>query len=60
MRLVEKLVRVQSVSGSESKAVNLFVDEMSDLGFETQIDKVGNAIGSLGNGPVLILSLIHI
>ncbi len=60
MRLVEKLVRVQSVSGSESKAVNLFVDEMSDLGFETQIDKVGNAIGSLGNGPVLIYLIGHI
>ena len=60
MRLVEKLVRIPSVSGSESKAVNLFIDEMSILGFETEIDKVGNAIGTFGNGPIIIYLIGHI
>jgi len=60
MKLVEKLVRVPSVSGLESKVVNLFVDEMSRLGFETKVDKVGNAIGSMGKGSTLIYLIGHI
>jgi len=60
MKLVEKLVRVPSVSGHENQAANLLLKEMANYGFNAEIDKVGNVIGKYGNGPKSIYLIGHI
>ncbi len=55
--LLEELVRVPSVSGDEAAAAELLVARMAELGFESAVDAVGNAVGTVGpaDGPELVL-----
>lgn len=60
MTLVEKLVRHYSPSGYEQAAVVPFLKTLESWGFRTQEDEVGNAIGTIGQGPVQIYLVGHI
>jgi [amino group carrier protein]-lysine/ornithine hydrolase len=58
--LLESLLRHYSPTGSENEAVNFLVDAMNQLGFESQVDSTGNAVGLLGDGPRELILLGHI
>jgi [amino group carrier protein]-lysine/ornithine hydrolase len=58
--LLMDLVSISSLSGEESRAVNWLVDRMDEYGFHARVDGAGNAVGSLGDGPLEILLLGHI
>ena len=60
MNLLEKMVRTYSPSSSERNAVKLFIDELNKMHFITEEDKVGNAIGKIGSGPIKIYLVGHI
>jgi LysW-gamma-L-lysine carboxypeptidase len=54
------LVAIPSLSGEEANAVNYLVAEMKNRGFDTHVDRAGNAVGVKGNGPRRIVLLGHI
>jgi [amino group carrier protein]-lysine/ornithine hydrolase len=58
--LLHGLVAIPSLSGSESEAVAYLTGRMAALGFDTEIDRVGNAIGRIGSGQRSIVLLGHI
>lgn len=58
--LLMDLVSIPSLSGEESRAVGWLVDRMDEYGFDARIDGAGNAVGTLGTGPLEILLLGHI
>lgn len=60
MNLLEKMVRTYSPSSSEKDAVRLFLNELNKMHFTTEEDKVGNAIGRIGSGPIKIYLIGHI
>lgn len=45
IQLVQDLVEIPSVSENERNAVHFLTNRMSDLGFESHVDEVGNAVG---------------
>jgi len=53
--LLEELVRLESPSRHEARAVAFFVEALSGLGFDAHEDPAGNAVGVLGDGPRLAL-----
>ncbi|MDD2964447.1 MAG: YgeY family selenium metabolism-linked hydrolase [Bacteroidales bacterium] len=58
---LSKLVRVQSLSGNEKEVQALVVDLMKEAGFdEVRTDGLGNVIGRIGNGPVILAIDGHI
>ena len=60
MSLIEKMIKVYSPSSFEKNAVRLFLDELNKMHFTTEEDKVGNAIGKIGSGPIKIYLIGHI
>ena len=60
LELLRSLVATPSPSRQEGDASALLVRWMRDHGFESGIDRAGNATGSRGNGPREILLLGHI
>ncbi len=58
--LLEGLLRAYSPTGSEQPAVAYLTDALRGLGFETEVDEVGNAIGWRGSGERSIVLLGHI
>jgi LysW-gamma-L-lysine carboxypeptidase len=55
------LVEHYSPSGQEHGAVEWLVERMKSLGFgEAFVDKTGNAVGVMGNGPRQVVLLGHI
>ena len=56
----QDLIRIPSLSGEEGAAVERAVQEMKVLGFEVEIDSLGNALGMLGGGAPRILFDAHI
>ena len=60
MKLLKKLVETYSPSHDEDNAVQFFINELKQLGFDTSIDEVGNAIGKIGNGNLNIYLIGHI
>lgn len=58
--LLRDLVAIPSVNPDERKAVTYLCTEMARRGFLTHIDSVGNAIGTVGDGPAHIVLLGHI
>jgi LysW-gamma-L-lysine carboxypeptidase len=58
--LLHGLVAISSLSGEEANAVNYLVAEMKTRGFDTHVDRAGNAVGVKGNGPRRIVLLGHI
>ncbi|MGC9522561.1 MAG: [LysW]-lysine hydrolase [Anaerolineae bacterium] len=58
--LLTGLVEHYSPSTEEHAAVAYLVNQMDHLGLEAEIDAVGNAVGTLGEGDRTILLLGHI
>ena len=58
--LLRDLVATPSLSFEEADAVSLLAVWMAEHGFETRIDEVGNAIGTVGAGDRHIVLLGHI
>lgn len=59
--LLQKLIQIRSYSGDEKEIVEFIVDKMKTFGFdEAYHDRLGNAVGRIGNGPVKILFDAHI
>ncbi|MCK5033962.1 MAG: YgeY family selenium metabolism-linked hydrolase [Calditrichia bacterium] len=60
-QLIQKLIQIRSYSGEEKDIVEFIVKTMQDYGFEEAYsDKLGNAIGRIGNGPLKIIYDAHI
>ena len=58
--LLHGLVAIPSLSGGESDAVRYLTGEMDRLGFQTEVDAAGNAIGRVGSGERHVVLLGHI
>jgi [amino group carrier protein]-lysine/ornithine hydrolase len=58
--LLTGLLQHFSPTHSEDSAVSFLVDAMHQMGFESHVDKVGNAVGTIGRGPQELLLLGHI
>jgi len=59
--LLQQLIRIRSYSGDEEEIVKFILKKMKEFGFdEAWSDKLGNAVGRIGNGPVKILFDAHI
>ncbi|MDQ3696366.1 MAG: [LysW]-lysine hydrolase [Chloroflexota bacterium] len=60
VELLRRLVAIPSLSDHEGEAVSELVTHMARRGFRTEIDRAGNAIGTIGHGPKRIVLLGHI
>lgn len=61
LAFASELVQIESLTGKEENAVRRIAAEMRLLGYDQVIiDKVGNVIGTIGNGPIKILFDSHI
>ncbi len=58
--LLEGLVSIPSRSREEARAVDWLCQRMTDLGFAAGPDGAGNAVGTIGGGPLEIMLLGHI
>ncbi len=58
--LLRDLIAIPSVNPDERAAVTYLCTEMARRGLLTHIDSIGNAVGSVGDGPVHIVLLGHI
>jgi len=58
--LLEHIVRIPSVSGDEAAVASACVAAMDDMGLQAHIDPAGNAVGTLGSGPLQVILLGHI
>jgi LysW-gamma-L-lysine carboxypeptidase len=58
--LLHDLVAIPSVNPGERAAVTYLCEQMARRGFLTNIDGIGNAIGSIGDGRFHIVLLGHI
>jgi len=60
-QLIQKLIQIRSYSGEEKEIVEFIVKTMQEFGFdEAYSDKLGNAIGRIGNGPLKLIYDAHI
>jgi putative selenium metabolism hydrolase len=61
IELLRELIRIRSYSGAEREIVEFIVSAMKRAGFdEARADKMGNAVGRIGSGPVKILYDAHV
>lgn len=60
IELLRGLVAIPSLSGGERAAVEYLCGAMDRLGFATEIDGAGNAVGRIGDGPREVVLLGHI
>jgi [amino group carrier protein]-lysine/ornithine hydrolase len=60
MTLVERLVRCSSPSGDEAEVATVVIEEMKARGFDTYVDDMGNALGTIGNGATSIYLIGHL
>ncbi len=60
IELLRGLVAIPSVNPGERAAVTYLCEQMARRGFLTHVDGVGNAIGTVGDGPAHIVLLGHI
>ncbi len=52
---MQAVVSIPSLSSQEGAVVDCMAEEMKDLGYdEVTVDKMGNLIGRMGNGPIKI------
>jgi putative selenium metabolism hydrolase len=59
--LLRDLIRIQSYSGQEKDIIEFIINVMNQGQFDqAKIDKFGNVIGRIGNGPVKILYDAHV
>jgi putative selenium metabolism hydrolase len=60
-QLLQKLIQIRSYTGEEKEIVEFIIEKMKEYGFdEAYSDRLGNAVGRIGNGPVKILFDAHI
>lgn len=59
-RFLRDMIAIPSESCGEKEVIARIKKEMDALGYRTEIDKMGNVIGYLGNGPRLIAFDAHI
>jgi [amino group carrier protein]-lysine/ornithine hydrolase len=57
--LLERCVRIGSLSGQEQGVAAFLRDEMDARGFSAYIDVAGNAVGMIGKGPRQLVLLGH-
>jgi LysW-gamma-L-lysine carboxypeptidase len=60
IQMLTGLVQHYSPSGQEATAVQFLVQQMQTAGFDAYCDAVGNAVGTLGTGPLRVMMLGHI
>ncbi len=60
IEILRGLVAIPSLSGEERRAVEHLCRTLDGLGFRTEIDAAGNAVGRLGDGPREVILLGHI
>lgn len=60
VELLRGLVAIPSLSGDERAAVEYLCAAMAELGFVTEIDGAGSAVGTIGGGAREIVLLGHI
>lgn len=53
--LLEQMLRIPSLSGDEGELARFLVDQMARAGLQSFVDDAGNAVGELGEGPVVVL-----
>ncbi|WXG40163.1 MAG: M20/M25/M40 family metallo-hydrolase [Candidatus Freyarchaeum deiterrae] len=54
---LKRMLEIYSPSGQEAELAKFLQTQMNTMGFETEIDEVGNVIGRIGKGePTLLLS----
>lgn len=58
--LLERMVRIPSVSYEEAALVRWLAEHLPEHGFETRIDMAGNIVASIGDGPELGVLLGHV
>ncbi len=59
--LIQRLIQIPSPSGQEQEIVEFVVSTMKAYGFhQAFIDRLGNAVGRIGEGPVKILYDAHL
>lgn len=58
--LLEEMVSIYSPTGEEGRLAQRLVKLMEGRGFESYVDRAGNAIGSMGDGSDEILLLGHV
>jgi len=57
VKLLERMVEINSPSGEESSLSYFLESKMISLGYEAQIDPAGNVVGKIGTGsPIILLS----
>jgi len=54
-RFLKRLVSTPSLSGHEEQVAEIIAEEMEELGYEVEVDEMGNVIGRRGAGDRLIL-----
>jgi len=59
VRLLWDMVNIRSESGAENELAMYLILRMSQMGFQSQIDDAGNAVGILGDGPNQLVFLGH-
>jgi putative selenium metabolism hydrolase len=60
-KLLQQLIQIRSYSGEEREIVEFILEKMKAYGFPNFFsDRLGNAVGQIGNGPVKILYDAHI
>ncbi len=53
--LLQKLIQIPSTTGNEGEIIKFLEKEMKIIGFkEVTVDKMGNLIGRIGNGPRIL------
>ncbi|NIA28180.1 MAG: M20/M25/M40 family metallo-hydrolase, partial [Desulfobulbaceae bacterium] len=55
VQFMQDIIRIPSLSSEEGAVVNRIQDEMLKIGYdEVRIDPMGNVMGRIGNGPIVI------
>jgi len=54
IEFLKKLVQTQSLSGDEGRIADLIKGEMEGLGYEVEVDEMGNVIGRRGGGRTIL------
>ncbi|MGQ9721995.1 MAG: M20/M25/M40 family metallo-hydrolase [Candidatus Jordarchaeum sp.] len=53
---LKRMLEIYSPSGQEAELANFLLNQMNKMGFNAEIDEVGNVIGRIGEGePILLL-----
>ena len=57
---LKRMIEIYSPSGQEAELANFLLKQMKKMGFEAEIDEVGNVIGRIGRGEPTLLLCGHI